>query len=329
MRTSVGQPVRLGDYRVPDYFIDHVELDVSLDIHATRVVSTLSMRPNPAGREGAALSLDGDELLFISARLDGEPLGAADFEASPSEFRASAAAKARVQAHDRDPTRSGGQHQAHGPLSLGLGLLHAMRGGGISPHHLFSRSAGRALDLSRAARGGPGRGAGAARQRQSRNRGRSGDRPAATSPSGAIRTRSRATCSRWSRAIWARSRIPSSPPRARTSRSRSMSSTAAKSARATRWTRSSGRWPGTSGPTGANTISTCSTSSPSPTSIWARWRTRASTSSTTNTCSRRPRRRPTTITPASRASSRTNIFTTGPAIASPAATGSSSASRRG
>jgi aminopeptidase N len=86
MRTSVGQPVRLSDYRVPDYFIDHVELDVSLDIHATRVVSTLSMRPNPAGHEGEALSLDGDELLFISARLDGEPLDAADFEASPSQF---------------------------------------------------------------------------------------------------------------------------------------------------------------------------------------------------------------------------------------------------
>ena len=46
----------------PDYLIDHVELDVSLDIHATRVVSTLSMRPNPAGASGAALALDGDEL---------------------------------------------------------------------------------------------------------------------------------------------------------------------------------------------------------------------------------------------------------------------------
>ena len=86
MRTSVGQPVRLSDYRVPDFLIDHVELDVSLAIHATRVVSTLSMRPNPAGREGVALSLDGDELLFISARLDGEPLDPADFEADPSEF---------------------------------------------------------------------------------------------------------------------------------------------------------------------------------------------------------------------------------------------------
>ena len=86
MRTSVGQPVRLTDYRPPDYLIDLVELDVSLDIHATRVVSTLSLRPNPAGREGAALALDGDELLFISARLDGAPLDDADFEASPSQF---------------------------------------------------------------------------------------------------------------------------------------------------------------------------------------------------------------------------------------------------
>ena len=86
MRTSVGQPVRLSDYRVPDYFIDHVELDVSLDIHATRVVSTLTLRPNPQGREGAALELDGDELAFVSARLDGEPLDPGAFEASPSQF---------------------------------------------------------------------------------------------------------------------------------------------------------------------------------------------------------------------------------------------------
>ncbi len=86
MRTSVGQPVRLADYRPPDYLIDLVDLDVSLDIHATRVVSTLSLRPNPAGREGAALELDGDELLFISARLDGAPLDESDFGASPSQF---------------------------------------------------------------------------------------------------------------------------------------------------------------------------------------------------------------------------------------------------
>jgi aminopeptidase N len=86
MRTSVGQPVRLADYRVADHFVDLVELDVSLDIHATRVVSTLSLRPNPAGQAEAALALEGDELAFISAELDGAPLDSADFEASASQF---------------------------------------------------------------------------------------------------------------------------------------------------------------------------------------------------------------------------------------------------
>src|SRR5580700_10261635 len=86
MRPSDGQPVRLSEYRAPDYVIDHVELDVSLDIHATRVVSTLSTRPNPAGRRGASLALDGDELMFVSARLDGRPIETANFEAKPSGF---------------------------------------------------------------------------------------------------------------------------------------------------------------------------------------------------------------------------------------------------
>src|SRR5579863_2487879 len=86
MRTSVGQPVRLVDYRAPDYLIDLVELDISLSVHATRVVSTLSLRPNPAGRPDAALALDGDELVFVAAELDGAPLDSREFQASASQF---------------------------------------------------------------------------------------------------------------------------------------------------------------------------------------------------------------------------------------------------
>src|SRR5271166_2981178 len=86
MRTSVGQPVRLADYRVPDFLIDSVELDVSLDRKATEVVSTLRIRPNPEGRPEAQLDLDGEELKFVSAELDGAPLDPADFDANPSQF---------------------------------------------------------------------------------------------------------------------------------------------------------------------------------------------------------------------------------------------------
>jgi aminopeptidase N len=80
MRTSTGQPIRLADYQPPDYLIDAVDLDVSLNRHATRVISILSIRPNPVGRPGAALSLDGDELDLLSVELDGaapDPAGLA------------------------------------------------------------------------------------------------------------------------------------------------------------------------------------------------------------------------------------------------------------
>ena len=104
MRPSDGQAVRLSDYRAPDYFIDHVELDVSLDLHATRVVSTLSMRPNPEGRRGVALALDGDELGFVSARLDDEAIDAADFEASPSQFLLPRPPQRPFKLKHRDPS---------------------------------------------------------------------------------------------------------------------------------------------------------------------------------------------------------------------------------
>ena len=74
MRSDQGQPVRLSDYRVPDYLVDAVALDISLDRTATRVRSTLRLRPNPEGVAGAPLDLDGDELVATALRLDGAAL---------------------------------------------------------------------------------------------------------------------------------------------------------------------------------------------------------------------------------------------------------------
>ena len=74
MRTDTAKPVRLADYRVPDYLIDRVDLDIRLDASATVVISKLAIRPNPAGEVGAPLALDGDGLVARRVEIDGASL---------------------------------------------------------------------------------------------------------------------------------------------------------------------------------------------------------------------------------------------------------------
>ena len=86
MRTDQAEPVRLSDYRVPDYLIDTVELDVVLARTATQVRSTLTIRPNPDGRPNTPLLLEGDQLVLLRATLDGVPLAADAYTAAPDQF---------------------------------------------------------------------------------------------------------------------------------------------------------------------------------------------------------------------------------------------------
>ncbi|MEE7456748.1 aminopeptidase N [Methylorubrum populi] len=72
MRTETPPIVRLEDYRPSDHLIDRVDLDVRLDPRDTRVCATLSLRPNPVGRAGAPLVLDGDDLVLLALDLDGQ-----------------------------------------------------------------------------------------------------------------------------------------------------------------------------------------------------------------------------------------------------------------
>lgn len=76
MRTDIAEPVRLKNYRVPDYLIDKVDLDVKLHAAATRVAARLAIRPNPQGRPNAPLVLDGDALVAKRIALDGIELDA-------------------------------------------------------------------------------------------------------------------------------------------------------------------------------------------------------------------------------------------------------------
>ncbi len=48
MRTEEHRPVRLSEYRPPDWLIETVELDFKLHPTQTPVRATLKVKPNPA-----------------------------------------------------------------------------------------------------------------------------------------------------------------------------------------------------------------------------------------------------------------------------------------
>jgi len=85
MRTEEPRPIRLKDYRPPDWLIDTVELDVSLDPTATTVRAKLTLKPNSAGTP-SPLVLDGEEVKLRSLALDGKPLPHGSFIATPDRL---------------------------------------------------------------------------------------------------------------------------------------------------------------------------------------------------------------------------------------------------
>jgi aminopeptidase N len=74
MRTETPQPIRLEDYTPPDFLIDEVALDFSLEPLATRVKARLTIRRN--GEHDRPLRLNGERLKPISVAVDGRGLTA-------------------------------------------------------------------------------------------------------------------------------------------------------------------------------------------------------------------------------------------------------------
>lgn len=82
--------VRLEDYRPFPYQIRSMGLDFNLDPEATRVRSRLRIeRADPTGAS-PPLVLDGKDLELVSAMLDGRPLGADEYVATPDRFELAA-----------------------------------------------------------------------------------------------------------------------------------------------------------------------------------------------------------------------------------------------
>jgi aminopeptidase N len=85
MRTEEPRPIRLQDYRPPDWLIETVDLDVSLHPIATTVRAKLKIRPNSTGTP-APLVLDGEDLKLRSLAIDGKLLAAENFVAAPDRL---------------------------------------------------------------------------------------------------------------------------------------------------------------------------------------------------------------------------------------------------
>jgi aminopeptidase N len=81
MRTEEPRLIRLQDYRPPDWLIETVELDFSLDPHATTVRAKLQLKPNGEATP-APLVLDGEDVTLTKLALDGKPLPAASYVAT-------------------------------------------------------------------------------------------------------------------------------------------------------------------------------------------------------------------------------------------------------
>ena len=86
MRTDQNPPIRLQDYRPPDWLVETVELDVTLDPTATRVRARLALKPNPSAVAPAPLTLDGDGLTLVSLKLDGAVLAPDSYACTPDRL---------------------------------------------------------------------------------------------------------------------------------------------------------------------------------------------------------------------------------------------------
>ena len=83
MRTEEPRPVRLSEYRPPDWLVETVDLHVDLHPTRTPVRATLKLKPNPAAGAPAPLVFDGDGLTLVSLKIDGAPVAADHYLATP------------------------------------------------------------------------------------------------------------------------------------------------------------------------------------------------------------------------------------------------------
>ena len=73
MKNPAPQAIYLSDYTVPAYLVESVHLTFKLGATNTRVISRIAFRPNPDATS-TEFFLHGEDLKFISAKIDGTPI---------------------------------------------------------------------------------------------------------------------------------------------------------------------------------------------------------------------------------------------------------------
>jgi aminopeptidase N len=120
MRTDKPQPVYREDYRIPDYWIDTVDLYFDLGAELTVVATKLQIRRNEAiAGDPAPLVLDGEELELHEIRIDGRDLNEREYFVEqdrlvipnvPGSFELETVVTIRPQ----DNTELSGLYKSHG-----------------------------------------------------------------------------------------------------------------------------------------------------------------------------------------------------------------------
>ena len=142
MHQPARQPKLLKDYAPPDFLIEEVELDFTLDPKATRVAAKLRLRPNPkVATGGRPLVLDGESLTLQSLALNGKRLAHEDYELNEGSLTIPSVPAQPFTLEIVTLCDPDGEHRALRPLSLARHLLHPVRAGRLPPHHVFSRPA--------------------------------------------------------------------------------------------------------------------------------------------------------------------------------------------
>ena len=94
---TAPMPVYARDYRAPDYLISSAYLEVTLDVHATRVLARLEIEArDPAAAPVPPLRLDGENLQLAAIRMDGVSLPAGAYK-TDAKYLTLHAPKARFQ----------------------------------------------------------------------------------------------------------------------------------------------------------------------------------------------------------------------------------------